>query len=227
MRGCVAQGSSPLTRGKLRRKRSPILRHGLIPAHAGKTRLATKRARPSTAHPRSRGENLIGVAADLSAQGSSPLTRGKLEHRHDLVPTGRLIPAHAGKTRRLVGRLRLLRAHPRSRGENARADDNGSVCLGSSPLTRGKRPHLHVRVFDHGLIPAHAGKTGQGARPSGPWRAHPRSRGENQNGEDTTPPKKGSSPLTRGKRSPERLTVLRLRLIPAHAGKTSLRDGDE
>ena len=154
------------------------------------------------------------------AQGSSPLTRGKRGWRRKGLDLRRLIPAHAGKTRRLVGRLRLLRAHPRSRGENARADDNGSVCLGSSPLTRGKRPHLHVRVFDHGLIPAHAGKTGQGARPSGPWRAHPRSRGENQNGEDTTPPKKGSSPLTRGKLVVEHYVAVKLGLIPAHAGKT-------
>ena len=50
------------------------------------------------AHPRSRGENLIGVAADLSAQGSSPLTRGKQSFADGFDGSSGLIPAHAGKT---------------------------------------------------------------------------------------------------------------------------------
>ena len=50
------------------------------------------------AHPRSRGENKLGVPHDRWHRGSSPLTRGKLEEaRADLAQSG-LIPAHAGKT---------------------------------------------------------------------------------------------------------------------------------
>ena len=52
-------GSSPLTRGKHRRSPGRFRSPGLIPAHAGKTRAATARARASWAHPRSRGENLF------------------------------------------------------------------------------------------------------------------------------------------------------------------------
>ena len=55
-RSCTT-GSSPLTRGKLRDAAEQAVRSGLIPAHAGKTRPVTKRAAPSRAHPRSRGEN--------------------------------------------------------------------------------------------------------------------------------------------------------------------------
>ena len=50
-------GSSPLTRGK-RTSSSPTRTHrGLIPAHAGKTRWYAPKRPPSSAHPRSRGEN--------------------------------------------------------------------------------------------------------------------------------------------------------------------------
>ena len=49
----------------------------LIPAHAGKTRSATSLRRARTAHPRSRGENPDNDPADMCADGSSPLTRGK------------------------------------------------------------------------------------------------------------------------------------------------------
>ena len=71
---------------------------GLIPAHAGKTKQATKRAQPSRDHPRSRGENGGLSLSGHSDWGSSPLTRGKLEDGDDGVEGGGIIPAHAGKT---------------------------------------------------------------------------------------------------------------------------------
>ena len=51
----------------------------------------------------------------------------------------RLIPAHAGKTRRWFVRSTSRRAHPRSRGENTEAFSGPPRWGGSSPLTRGKR----------------------------------------------------------------------------------------
>ena len=53
----------------------------------------------AAAHPRSRGENLVGMLLDANDKGSSPLTRGKhVESRLRGLRQG-LIPAHAGKTR--------------------------------------------------------------------------------------------------------------------------------
>ena len=52
-------------------------------------------------------------------------------------------------------------------------------------------------------------------------RAHPRSRGENISLLSVLFTRAGSSPLTRGKREIALRTVLRERLIPAHAGKTT------
>ena len=115
-----AEGSSPLTRGKQQNADRLTCPPGLIPAHAGKTPSSASSASLWRAHPRSRGENLIGNIGVALGTGSSPLTRGKLERFARVTARGGLIPAHAGKTR---GRLRC------------------GVCVwGSSPLTRGKRP---------------------------------------------------------------------------------------
>ena len=56
-------------------------------------------------------------------------------------------------------------------------------------------------------------------------RAHPRSRGENLVADGVHFCVPGSSPLTRGKRARWRLGLLFVRLIPAHAGKTSPGQG--
>ena len=152
-------GSSPLTRGKRRRRSRPSIRDGLIPAHAGKTCSHDGRARRHAAHPRSRGENTITEDLPVSGQGSSPLTRGKRSGSAAGAANARLIPAHAGKTfpAGLIGGAR--RAHPRSRGENGESPCVARSKTGSSPLTRGKRRRSARDRRGVGLIPAHAGKT--------------------------------------------------------------------
>ena len=76
-----------------------------------------------------------------------------------------------------------------------------SRLAGSSPLTRGKQHRVMLHEEVPGLIPAHAGKTGDdpGAIPR--VRAHPRSRGENETATGVSTHCAGSSPLTRGKHS--------------------------
>ena len=111
-------GSSPLTRGKLLRRRRVACGGRLIPAHAGKTARGRDAEAGPRAHPRSRGENSAMAAFCSATLGSSPLTRGKLElgPQPDDVPG--LIPAHAGKTPPAPGVEHPPGAHPRSRGEN-------------------------------------------------------------------------------------------------------------
>ena len=70
-------GSSPLARGKRTPWGALLVRRGLIPARAGKTRTSTALTRRARAHPRSRGENKIGWQTHLVGVGSSPLARGK------------------------------------------------------------------------------------------------------------------------------------------------------
>ena len=199
----ASAGSSPLTRGKRLRLSGHMAFDGLIPAHAGKTVPRLTRATLPWAHPRSRGENVIGTFVAGFQAGSSPLTRGKPQTRDARVESGR--------------------AHPRSRGENLIGGCLIAPGQGSSPLTRGKQLYDLGARFDDGLIPAHAGKTRSPIRRSPRYRAHPRSRGENQIQVLKAHLGDGSSPLTRGKRHNlvEALTVQGL--IPAHAGKTAGR----
>ena len=111
-------GSSPLTRGKRIAFAHDLLPVRLIPAHAGKTAPRSHALPDPAAHPRSRGENTWRLFMAQLSVGSSPLTRGK--HRAVVLrqPTGRLIPAHAGKTPRPTASSTPTPAHPRSRGEN-------------------------------------------------------------------------------------------------------------
>ena len=135
----------------------------------------------------------------------------------------------------------LLRAHPRSRGENAISSGVSTAVGGSSPLTRGKRMRLSNRIPEDGsspltrgkpgvisppsvvkrLIPAHAGKTGRRIMPAHGLGAHPRSRGENAIRAPKVGLSGGSSPLTRGKLILGINEKAQGGLIPAHAGKTS------
>ena len=95
-----AAGSSPRMRGKRQRLEQRTGAPGLIPAHAGKTRLFQGMNVPRPAHPRACGENEILTAEDLNAQGSSPRMRGKPPPFEIEDTAVRLIPAHAGKTLR-------------------------------------------------------------------------------------------------------------------------------
>ena len=94
------------------------------------------------------------------------------------------------------------------------------VSPGSSPLTRGKRGVRGACDPSTRLIPAHAGKTSFRSVTATPTAAHPRSRGENEAGDEKGSIFDGSSPLTRGKRRAGHARGRLGRLIPAHAGKT-------
>ena len=153
--------------------------------------------------------------------GSSPLTRGKQALPDVGRAVMRLIPAHAGKTTRWGRPASVSPAHPRSRGENVATTYTVGTRRGSSPLTWGKLPVLRRQLPGPGLIPAHAGKTCRSVLGQPGLRAHPRSRGENDLLVICLIGYLGSSPLTRGKRSPEAPRRRPVRLIPAHAGKTA------
>ena len=190
-------------RGKRCCALTTLVSSGLIPAHAGKTGPHLSSRSGSRAHPRSRGENFTVAVASSFMPGSSPLTRGKLLGPHGGVDVVGLIPAHAGKTGAPSCPMRQRRAHPRSRGENARKPPRPPLPAGSSPLTRGKLCDLIPVLRRQRLIPAHAGKTTRCSSTSSSPRAHPRSRGEN-------PDRTAGPGQVVG-------------LIPAHAGKTGAR----
>ena len=213
-------GASPLTRGKRLARTPHHTQPRRIPAHAGKTEVECDLQNNSTAHPRSRGENMDVTVEDASHGGASPLTRGKRSGMEQRLCAPRRIPAHAGKTRNGVSPASQGWAHPRSRGENAFHPAIGHTQTGASPLTRGKRADELRPVDLVRRIPAHAGKTHPPPGCPRRARAHPRSRGENGGPGRITGPRPGASPLTRGKPEREQAETSSARRIPAHAGKT-------
>ena len=214
------RGSSPLTRGRRTLSDLDRLAAGLIPTHAGKTRLMVSDPHGRRAHPHSRGENSKALCRASRAMGSSPLTRGKLGLHMSLIWDIRLIPTHAGKTPRTVHGRNRSRAHPHSRGENHVFDVGGREYCGSSPLTRGKQKIKLMHCYVTGLIPTHAGKTRRASSSPRRRRAHPHSRGENAAPFGADGCDEGSSPLTRGKRRALGPDENPSGLIPTHAGKT-------
>ena len=116
----------------------------------------------------------------------------------------------------------MIRAHPRSRGENCCVRHAVCVASGSSPLTRGKRWGRGCRLRGRGLIPAHAGKTQCKSLIFCARSAHPRSRGENSGGPICVWCPSGSSPLTRGKRSRRRHRSRALRAHPRSRGENMM-----
>ena len=96
-----------------------------------------------------------------------------------------------------------------------------SFVISFIPAWAGKLDAAHRQLGGDGPIPTHAGKTHSHSLPPITTLAHPRSRGENVNTVWSIVSTVGSSPLTRGKHKTSRGGLLRLRLIPAHAGKTA------
>ena len=118
--------------------------------------------------------------------------------------------------------MRLLGAHPRSRGDHRSARWESSISWGSSPLARGPRGIGDAGHVAWGLIPARAGTTVTLNSFWGFLRAHPRSRGDHTAAKASGQSYQGSSPLARGPRPPPYQPLVRVGLIPARAGTTRL-----
>ena len=213
-------GSSPLTRGAPTDLIDRATADRLIPAHAGSTLATRRRSAMRGAHPRSRGEHVCGFVTLVVRMGSSPLTRGARVCGFVSTAVARLIPAHAGSTPDSGRDQSKPWAHPRSRGEHSLHRPVHLQSGGSSPLTRGARTMLPPFGGVSGLIPAHAGSTNGRTVTKSFDTAHPRSRGEHSYLGHASRHTTGSSPLTRGARTPPPHRPHARRLIPAHAGST-------
>ena len=151
------------------------------------------------------------------------------------------IPAHAGKTCGAPYTPAPNQEHPRARGENVAFPFRHRGFQGTSPRTRGKHSrqlwwkHHPGNIPAHagkttavvccppprtGNIPAHAGKTGRDLVRFAQGQEHPRARGENTIQDYYPIGGTGTSPRTRGKRTPATCLPDPHRNIPAHAGKT-------
>ena len=136
--GKVKSGSSPQVRGKHVRGFGYEEMSRLIPAGAGKTGKRDTISAYAPAHPRRCGENLDFSERFILHVGSSPQVRGKPLKRIKSGARSRLIPAGAGKTRKVLVAAVARTAHPRRCGENPKTEEPKDLKDGSSPQVRGK-----------------------------------------------------------------------------------------
>ena len=216
----LSKGSSPHTRGAPQAARHRRRDARIIPAYAGSTIPAGPDGVDAPDHPRIRGEHLSTSLANATTLGSSPHTRGaRLRRRPDVVGA-RIIPAYAGSTLTAATSACATPDHPRIRGEHSSTPFPNSTMPGSSPHTRGARTATRHRMPRRRISPAYAGSTALpwtgGIRP---W-DHPRIRGEHSAHRKTWKALTGSSPHTRGARTPTSWIASGPRIIPAYAGST-------
>ena len=227
-------------RGKPRRRNLKVLRHRIIPAHAGQTSVAGVRMPDLTDHPRACGANLVFVVDVHRNGGSSPRMRGKRLAPIALDADARIIPAHAGQTASPPAWTTPATDHPRACGANRTPTSTSSAPTGSSPRMRGKRLQTKPTLATNRIIPAHAGQTGSDEVVGVPGRIipahagqtreraaggrhgpdHPRACGANSLKNLVDLVTNGSSPRMRGKRAPSRPADRHGWIIPAHAGQT-------
>ena len=110
-------GSSPLSRGILRRRPNRHPQGRIIPALAGNTSNRRRHCPDGKDHPRSRGEYHSNMNNLNCSFGSSPLSRGIPDAGYELHLQTGIIPALAGNTKRHTASTRAGWDHPRSRGE--------------------------------------------------------------------------------------------------------------
>ena len=173
-------------------------------------------------HPRTRGVYPYYNKLYLSEKGSSPHTRGLRYDGGNVMVQVRIIPAHAGFTDVLRWSELEVTDHPRTRGVYATRTVFLAFSIGSSPHTRGLRLDLFKIRRCRRIIPAHAGFTGC-FYCGFPSRAdHPRTRGVYPAPVGDFSHHTGSSPHTRGLRGRVIGVTRPGRIIPAHAGFTSV-----
>ena len=237
-----AFGSSPHTRGAQPLFLAERRDDRIIPAYAGSTG-SYRPARPCREdHPRIRGEHPVTLVTMGSNMGSSPHTRGALEHTHALAGRRGIIPAYAGSTGPLVDLHFRFPDHPRIRGEHIIGSIGMVIGWGSSPHTRGARgggvvgglcPWDHPRIRgehspdstapcrEHGSSPHTRGALDEIVGERHPLQDHPRIRGEHISQKIPLISPRGSSPHTRGAHLTKNPPNQPSRIIPAYAGSTS------
>ena len=173
-------------------------------------------------HPRACGANVTSGSPAAYERGSSPRMRGKRDAEKRRVHRERIIPAHAGQTTRVYRKHVETADHPRACGANRRCAMVRQLAYGSSPRMRGKLSPTTSRYNFPRIIPAHAGQTAPYVHRTFCRADHPRACGANHDCVRPLFRPFGSSPRMRGKHAVAGAARRVVRIIPAHAGQTSV-----
>ncbi len=223
--GVIEIVSSPPTRGCSVGKAAPEYDRLVLPADAGVFRRCGGGSRAAGGPPRRRGGVPEPSGATVSANESSPPTRGcsaRPDTRSARVP---VLPADAGVFRPACTARCASAGPPRRRGGVPQASWHIAPGDASSPPTRGCSGHLRAEAAPAGVLPADAGVFRSRTMSSTSSGSPPRRRGG--------VPKLGrnavrgaeSSPPTRGCSGRFEITRIAAAVLPADAGVFRDRSG--
>ena len=131
---------------------------GITPAYAGKSYSLALFLGLHRDHPRVCGEKVLKDIKKAAAVGSPPRMRGKALEVSTWLVLPRITPAYAGKSGASVGRLAVVRDHPRVCGEKVARPGQVGRQPGSPPRMRGKVGKSRNGRAHRGITPAYAGK---------------------------------------------------------------------
>ena len=193
-------GSPPHARGR-RRPDDPAQRaRRITPACAGKTPRKRLIHHPVRDHPRMRGEDRPSTSNTPVGCGSPPHARGRLARRSSFATLSGITPACAGKTVWSAHWRRMLRDHPRMRGEDFGIKNIDGYSNGSPPHARGRLVMASFQMR--------------------PRADHPRMRGEDVRDKLRNVSRLGSPPHARGRHETILVVSFPRGITPACAGKT-------
>ena len=187
-------------RGKDHQTFQLVLRDGITPACAGKSRPCVVHVCRTEDHPRVCGEKALSTFSSLKNSGSPPHVRGKVQTEFCMIVIGK--------------------DHPRVCGEKWPQNIHEYHRLGITPAYAGKSYRLlKVFVSKPGSPPRMRGKVLFCPLSCFQFKDHPRVCGEKISGTTLITTQQGSPPRMRGKAASGFLSALVCRITPAYAGK--------
>ena len=147
--------------------------------------------------------------------------RGKAQRAFHSIVTIGITPAYAGKSLTDPQPVFSNQDHPRLCGEKFVMRSRRLLCLGSPPPMRGKVVQAIPDILRKRITPAYAGKRTLTCCTSPAWEDHPRLCGEKEPIEPRELRIPGSPPPMRGKAEHFPPEIMRHRITPAYAGKSS------
>ncbi len=195
--GC-AVGPSPRVRGAVAVTVLLRIGAGTIPAGAGSSTTASSSVTRRRDHPRGCREQALTPMSLARSRGPSPRARGAAVPGYRAEEISGTIPAGAGSRGAVRGTGPPRRDHPRGCGEQVGGMVTHSTGRGPSLRVRGAEEHAQRRSVRRGTIPAGAGSSRTGSRPTRAGRDHPRGCGEQSTGPVGRPGSGGPSPRVRG-----------------------------
>ena len=192
-------GSPPHAWGRRSRSVSLTIADRLTPTRVGTTHCRGLHRASRRAHPHTRGDDGVEAMYPHDPTGSPPHAWGRRNLTSRSIFTSRLTPTRVGTTRDRPRPFPVTGAHPHTRGDDNFAAISGRSFFGSPPHAWGRPVVVGPAIDTLGLTPTRVGTTMRGRTRRTGTRAHPHTRGDDEDAKRTLPAHVGSPPHAWGR----------------------------